>query len=35
MNDTKQESISAVQVLILLLAAIADIVLIINVIHHW
>jgi hypothetical protein len=35
MNDTKQESISAVQVMILLLAAIADIVLIINVIHHW
>lgn len=35
MKDTKQESISAVQVLILLLAAIADIVLIINVIHHW
>lgn len=35
MNDTKQEGISAVQVLILLLAAIADIVLIINVIHHW
>lgn len=32
MNEKKQEIIS---VLILLLAALADIVLIINVIHHW
>ena len=32
MSEKKQETIS---VLILLLAALADIVLIINVIHHW